>query len=303
MTFSRVLDEVNQAPRVRRNVYVQLEGELEKKLGSSVRVIAFFTSFVWPAMLVDKDADMLEELLHNSEMYGRKLVLMINSPGGDALAAERVVNVCRSFVGSGFSVIVPKMAKSAATMICLGSTSIGMSETSELGPIDPQFVLQKDDKSDYQYLAAHEIIESYQELLDKANKSKGRLEPFLQQLQRFDARDIRRIKSHQQLSESIAIRCLHRGMLSRFSIPDIKVKIKPFLDPKYTLVHGRPIYRDVVKKCGLTVEEFDIKSEIWQRVWELYIRLDHVVSSPSSAKIIESFKDSYFASAPSSLRD
>jgi ClpP class serine protease len=76
-------------------------------------------------------------------------------------------------------VIVPKMAKSAATMVCLGADSIGMSRTSELGPIDPQIKV-----GDGMYYAAHEIVESYNDLMTKANKSKGNLEPYLQQLYR-----------------------------------------------------------------------------------------------------------------------
>jgi ClpP class serine protease len=35
------------------------------------------------------------------------------------------------------------MAKSAATMICLGSNAIYMSKTSELGPIDPQVTIKE----------------------------------------------------------------------------------------------------------------------------------------------------------------
>jgi hypothetical protein len=37
-----------------------------------------------------------------------------------------------------FEVIVPHMAKSAATLICFGASCIHMGPTAELGPVDPQ---------------------------------------------------------------------------------------------------------------------------------------------------------------------
>jgi hypothetical protein len=80
-----------------------------------------------------------------------------------------------------------------------------MSKTAELGPIDPQIKV-----AEGVYYAAHEIIESYNDLVTKANKTKGNLDPYLQQLYRFDATQIRWIKSAQDLSKSIAISVLRQ---------------------------------------------------------------------------------------------
>src|SRR3990172_2683684 len=113
MTYTRVLGEVSQDHRIRKSLYQKLETQL----GKDKRVVSFFTSLSLAAMIQDPDADMLEELLHNSRMANKHLVLVLNSGGGDALAAERVVKICNNFSGDGFSVIIPKMAKSAATMV------------------------------------------------------------------------------------------------------------------------------------------------------------------------------------------
>ena len=48
------------------------------------------------------------------------------------------------------------------------------------------------------------------------------------------ARDIRSIKSAQELSESIAISCLKNGVFKRVNQKTIKKRIQPFLNPKYT---------------------------------------------------------------------
>ena len=296
-TFQGVLEEVSQSHPIRKSIYTELENSLNSKKGKPYKVVAFFTSFKFPVLLSDQDADMLEEVLQNSDIKDKQLMLLLNSPGGDALAAERIINICRNYSKNEFSVIVPKMAKSAGTMVCLGAKEIGMSRTSELGPIDPQVLISDENGKPVKYQAAHEVIESYEELIKKATGTKGRIEPFLQQLNRFDARDIRGIKSAQDLSESIAISSLKRGCFKNLSITQIKQKIKPFLDPKHTKVHGRPIYYDTAGKCGLNVRLFDSESETWQIVWKLYVRMNYFVSNNAS-KVIESAEDSYISPAP-----
>ena len=230
-TFDSVLTETRQGPEIRKPLYRNLEKAFEEnpKIKEKVKVVFFFTSFRFPVLLQDQDADMLEEILINSNMDNKKLILIINSPGGDALAAERIVNVCRTYSNNNFEVIVPKMAKSAATMVCFGAMKVGMSRTSELGPIDPQILIHDEKGNPSGFKAAHEVIESYNDLMKEAIKTKGRLEPYLQQLARYDARDIRGIISAQRLSESIAITSLKSGMLKKLSVSQIKRKIQPHL--------------------------------------------------------------------------
>jgi len=81
-----------------------------------------------------------------------------------AWAAERMIQVCRSYSGSDFEAIVPARAKSAATMVCLGSDRILMSPTSELGPVDPQ-VYNGAEPSQKTWVAAHHVITTYDKLL------------------------------------------------------------------------------------------------------------------------------------------
>ena len=291
--FSRLQDEVVQGPATRRPLYERLE----KDLGSGSRVVAFFTSFTWPVLIDDQDADMLEETLRNTITSGDRLVLLLNSPGGDALAAERIVNVCNGFSNGSFSVIVPKMAKSAATMVCLGASEIGMSRNSELGPIDPQILVPGEQGQQARYLAAHEIRRSFESLMQQAVEGAGRIEPLLQQLSRYDARDMEWIRSQQELSKSITIKLLKNGALNSLADEEIETHIRPFLDPAFTKAHGRPIYHDVAKRCGLNIKLYPLKDSFWGAVWELYVRLRHVVTDPSRgiSKIVESSKETYTA--------
>lgn len=283
--YKQLLKETEQSPELRQTIIQRIEEELNKT------ILTFFTSFRFPVMIEDSDAIMIEEVLQNTKINENGLVLVLNSPGGSGLAAERIINVCRTYSNNNYSVIIPNMAKSAATMICFGSNKIFMSKTSELGPIDPQVSLKEGDTS--RILSVHSIITSYENLFKEAVKIKScNLDPYLQQLSRFDARDIEEFRRAMELSESIAVKYLKDGMMKKNSIKKIKEKIKPYLSPIETKSHGRPIFIEEARKCGLNIEEIDIYSELWKNIWELYIRTNFILKT-NSVKVVESKTDNY----------
>ncbi len=144
---------------------------------------------------------------------------------------------------------------------------------------------------------AHEVIESFDDLMEKAEQTEGKLAPFLQQLERYDATKIRNIKSMQDTCTSIAVRTLKGGMMSNDDESVILEKIKQFLDPKRTGVHARPIYPDAAEECGLNVSMQELRGDLWGIIWDLYVRLNHVTSK-MFGKIVESEESSYFAARP-----
>jgi len=79
-----------------------------------------------------------------SSLYGmpwdKGLTLILHTPGGVTNAAESFVEYLRSKFAK-FEVIVPTFAMSAGTMISLASDVIVMGDHSQLGPIDPQFMM------------------------------------------------------------------------------------------------------------------------------------------------------------------
>ncbi|MBM3703052.1 MAG: hypothetical protein FJW63_08735, partial [Actinobacteria bacterium] len=100
-----------------------------------------------------------------------------------------MINICRSYSGNGeYGVIVPGKAKSAATMICLGASEIMMGKTSELGPVDPQIVIEEN--NELKCFSLYNIVKSYKSVFNRAVNSKGNLQPYLQQLSYYDAREI-----------------------------------------------------------------------------------------------------------------
>lgn len=65
------------------------------------------------------------------------LDLIIDSGGGDIGMAVKIAEICEHY-SHKFTVIVPFLAKSAATIIALSADDLILGKVGELGPIDPQ---------------------------------------------------------------------------------------------------------------------------------------------------------------------
>lgn len=68
-----------------------------------------------------------------------QVALLVHSGGGDAQGAYRIATLLRRQC-EGFTAIVPRYAKSAATLLCLGAEEIILGSAGELGPLDVQIV-------------------------------------------------------------------------------------------------------------------------------------------------------------------
>ncbi len=217
---------------------------------------------------------------------------MINSPGGDGLTAERIVNTCCAYSGTGdYWVLIPGKAKSAATIISMGASKIMMSSASELGPVDPQIF--KSENGIPKTFTAHNLVAGYEKLLSEIATTSGPIEPYLQQLTHYDDREITQYRSFINLAEDISVKNLKRNMMRNLTEDKIKKKIDGFLNPDAgTISHGRPIYQEEAKSCGLNIENIDINSEEWKLICQLYCRIEWCVSN-IDCKSIETIKESF----------
>lgn len=284
--LSQILSEQAQNQETRQWIYEKLEEELGRP------VVSFFTSFKHPVSMEDADATMLEDVLQQLDL-SNGLALLINSPGGDGLAAERLINICKSYSETGeYWAVVPNKAKSAATVVCLGASKIFMGPSSELGPIDPQWTVSEDGVA--KRFSVHNLVQSYEDLFQACTQAEGHLQPYLQQLANYDQREIQEHRAAIALTEDIAGKALASGMMQGTPEEDIKQKIGIFLTPERTKVHGRPIYRDEAADCGLKVETVEAKSHLWDLVHELYSRTDNFVNL-SVAKSVETKEHGYSA--------
>ncbi len=285
--ITQVMSERNQTFDTRRQHFARLERLLGRP------VVSYFTSFVYPVMIEDSDADILEGILQKLDL-SEGLALVISSPGGNGLASERIINVCRSYSGTKeYWAIVPGKAKSAATMVCFGASKIIMGATSELGPVDPQVPIS--DKGSLRWFSAYNLVRSYEDLFQKAVETQGHLEPYLQQLANYDEREIAELRAQISLADDIATKTLGLGMMKGTAKKGIAKKIDMFLTPKRAKTHGRPIFADEAAECGLAIEKMGGRETVWRLIYELYIRTNDYVSH-NVAKCIESKNHSFYVS-------
>jgi len=77
-------------------------------------------------------------LKERNPAHDKDVVLFILSTGGAGEPAYQISKLCKSFSQLKFIVVVPRYAKSAATLIAIGADEIHMGPLGQLGPIDPQ---------------------------------------------------------------------------------------------------------------------------------------------------------------------
>lgn len=278
-TLVEVINEVNSAPVIRQ----RLIQKLNKLTGR--HTISYISSF-FPhpiAFINDWDAEIIENILKSYGKKFDKIDLILHSGGGFAESAERIVNSIYSYCDD-FRVIIPTQAKSAATIVAMGSSSILMSDTSEIGSIDPQISLPTGITT-----PAQSIIKAYEELMSKIEEKQKDSQPYdaeLVMISKIDPVLLRECRKYMDLAKDIASKLLNKKMHSDKPKSASEIETN-FLDDSRTFSHGRLIGYQEAEKLGLKVEYVDKFDEKWKLVWEIYIRSKIALESSKIAKIIE----------------
>jgi len=215
-----------------------------------------------------------------------KLILMLNSPGGEANMAEKLAKMCRDYC-KNFRVLVPNYAMSAATMIALASDAIMMGYLSSIGPIDPQIRVVTP-RGDFQFIPAQSYIDSFRGLVQQiiGGVPPKALIPSLQQLNPpiIDV-CLKAIESSKKFAEE---------WLSRYMLKNNPEKAKEIAealsDVNRWLSHGKNIDRDTAEELGLVIEKIPKDSELWLAVWDLFNRQEHFLNTTNNIKIFENEK-------------
>ena len=201
------------------------------------------------------------DLLHNVPP-GKDVDLLLHTGGGSIDAAEKMVRMLWSKVNpTAFRIIVPDFAKSAGTIMVLGSDRVVMSYMSELGPIDPQTLLFDKWQSVQNYLDSYDThAETLKMDPDNivAQIMLGKLDPATIKLCRAAKNRAR------QSAESL----LKQGMFRESG--NWTETVRELLDTKRWLSHSQMISCEDARALGLVVEYLDYQSETWQGYWQLY---------------------------------
>ena len=218
---------------------------------------------------VDRDDTIgFVDLLHNVRADS-DLDLLLHTGGGDIDAAEKVISIVRAKVGTGtLRVVVPDYAKSAGTLIALGADRIVMSDTSELGPIDPQITLA-DGSGNRISTPVQSYLEAYQThsqaLVTNPNDLVAQI-----MLSKLDPARIKLFEAAVKRARHFAESQLRRGMFRNGG--NWSQAAGQLLDPTRWQSHGQMIsWSDASDaSIGLTVDYLEPDSDAWQHYWQLY---------------------------------
>lgn len=290
--LSRVLEEHDlvSAQRTKRVGFLKKLESYGKK-GSKTAYISFFCS-AGTSIDTDDIPAFGDVLLSVGEVD--QLNLVINSPGGDGLVAEKIIELCRAYCKE-FRVVVPNRAKSAATIIGLGADQIVMGYCSELGPIDAQVPLIVGGL--VRWISAQSFIDSRKKLEERyaaMAKKKQDTRPILQQIAGLDAPFIDHCEKLMDFSREVARKYLAKYMFSKLKPPSAQKKaienvVTRLSSVDIFRVHGRMIDGHAAKTdLKLNVRMLTKDEPIWETLWEYYVRADLVLARIGGGKLIES---------------
>jgi len=230
-----------------------------------------------------EDIVFLRDLLHNVEQ-GKPIDLMLHTPGGDVDAAEKFARMISEAAGtSRFRVIVPDYAKSAGTLIALGADSIVMSDSSELGPIDPQIVTV-DRAGVVQVVAIQNHLEAFQEFSEKVNKDPDDHASRVM-LDKFDPARIHQYRAAKERARKLAEQLLSSRMY-RERNGHVTAIAGTLMNARLYPSHGQMIGYVEAEQIGLEVDYRSPSDAAWDAYWQLFCY--QRVELPERSKLFES---------------
>ncbi len=210
-------------------------------------------------MLDNHDKTLFADTMRDLD-ESRGLDILIESPGGLGTVAESIADMLRlRFKSVRF--VIPNMAKSAATILCLSGDEILMNEQSELGPIDPQ-IPQRMPNGEIRYSPAFLIIKQFESLLQTsiADPDAGAiLAPYLQM---YFPSFLQVCFNAIEFSKKVAEELLKKYMFSDLSdkVKRASEVSKHLSDFKNFLDHGRSLNIEYAKEV-LKLKVYDLRKD------------------------------------------
>lgn len=220
-----------------------------------------------------------------SSVTERHLDLIIHSPGGSAEAAESmVVYLRRRF--DHVRVFIPVAAMSAATMIALSGNEIVMGQHSQLGPIDPQFIISTPEGP--RSAPAKAILKQF-ELAKEQCKDPSNLAAWMPILRSYAPGLLTQCEDSQTLARQMVSGWLKSYMFA--GDPEAENKADSiggwFANYENFRSHGRRVGYDELVGIGVKVTRLEGDDDLQDAILSVHHATMHTFSGTASAKIVE----------------
>lgn len=221
---------------------------------------------------------------------GKAVDVLLQSPGGLAEAAERIVHLLRARFDS-VRFIVPHTAFSAATMLATSADELVLDDTSALGPIDPQIVMRDPQTGQSIAVPTQAILDGFENAKDAIKEDSDVLGVYLPLLNKLDLPLFEICKNADKLAQSLVKQWLAKYLLKGEPHPTERAdEIAKYLSShKDRLSHGRPITLGVIKDELKIRQVLDLRTNPVLRdlIGELWAEIEWFVDNTGTAKFFE----------------
>lgn len=221
------------------------------------------------------------------------LLLMLHTPGGDPNAVESIVEYLHSKFDY-IEAVVPYLAMSGGAMISLASDLLVLGRQSQLGPIDPQFVIGNKTHS---ARAIQEGFRKAREDIESDTRLAHLWAPILQNMGPSLVLEAEKALSY---SKELVVDWLNERMLKDVSDEEDRKKradvIAAYFNAENTPdhgqvhVHGQRIGAAKLKELGLKVKLLEDNQDLQNEVLTAYHLMTLIFETTPSLKFIASDK-------------
>ena len=240
------------------------------------------------AATVDRVFDDLQEIAELDKDENR-LAVIVDSGGGDIDAAYNLACLFRRYGKRRLTYIVPRWAKSAATLLVCGGDSVMMTPVAELGPLDPQIAEENPLEQNLVERFSPLHIESTLALIrNEFEEGNSELAQGLLQRLQFPI-TLGRFAKSIEIGKQYAEKLLSSRMLK--DSPETAREISRRLVEDYT-DHNFCINIDEIRELGLAVEDMPANQlEIVWRIHKLARRRVKLIAQNRRREIEQLLKD------------
>lgn len=292
-TWGEILTELNESSPV--NGMPDFDGvrrryltEMNRLTGRAVILYAtawFESRPIPPAELQIGLPDIQGFMETVSNIRERDLDLILHSPGGSAEAAESLVEYLRQRFDH-IRVFAPVAAMSAATMMALSADELFMGQHSQLGPIDPQFIINTPEGP--RSSPAKAILNQF-ELAKRECQKPENLAAWIPILRTYAPGLLTQCEDSQRLAADMVAGWLERYMMN--GEEDAAGKSRKiaewFADYESFRSHGRRVGREQARAIGLKVVNLEDDDDLQDAVLSIHHAAMHSFSGTPAQKIIE----------------
>ena len=252
-------DEIGKADNEIKSKNKVIESEskkLEHILGS--KVILFLQHEQITRDVVSRFYDKYIDIIKNPV---KNLFVLVDSGGGDVDATYHLVTLFRKMTKGKLTFIVPRWAKSAATLLVCGGNEILMNDTSEIGPLDPQIHVSGR-AEEFSPLAINEVTIYINKLIEEGKKDLANM-----LVDRMSIMQLGQYLRILNVSPHYLTKILKSRMLTNMEEEEILKTISEPLTKGYPH-HGYCLLMEDAQRIGLSVRKPNARA--WKQIWKIW---------------------------------